>query len=87
MKMQTMNKEIGIKLRQIRKHQGLGLHDVQKISNGAFTIQAVGSYERGNRTISLPKFIELCELYKVPAHVVLKHERMTCRIMCEDTYV
>jgi transcriptional regulator with XRE-family HTH domain len=82
-----MNKEIGIKLRHIRKHHGLSLLDVQKMSDGIFTVVSVGAYERGNRTISLPKFIELCELYKVPAHVVLKHERMTCRIMCEDTYV
>ena len=85
--MQTMNKEIGIKLRQIRKHQGLGLHDVEKISNGAFTIQAIGSYERGNRSIPLNKFIELCKVYKIPPHTVLKHQRMTCQIMCEDTYV
>lgn len=85
--MQTMNKEIGIKLRHIRNHLGLGLRDVELLSNGEFTIDAVGSYERGDRTISLPKFIELCKLYNIPAHVVLKHERMTCRIMCEDTDV
>ena len=85
--MQTINKEIGIKLRDIRKHNGLTLDNVQKLSNGAFTVVAVGSYERGNRTIPLPKFIELCKLYNVPAHVVLKFSRMTCKLMCEDTYV
>lgn len=85
--MKTIDIEVGIKLRQIRKHLGLGLHDVQILSDGEFTAQAVGSYERGNRSIPLNKFIELCELYKIPAHTVLKYPRMTCRIMCEDTYV
>ena len=84
--MRVIDIEVGIKLRQVRKHLGLGLKDVELLSDGEFTIVAVGSYERGNRSIPLNKFIQLCELYKVPAHVVLKHERMTCQIMCEDTY-
>lgn len=83
--MEIIDKEIGIKLRQIRKHLGLGLNDVQILSNNIFTAVAVGSYERGSRSIPLNKFVELCKLYRVPAHVVLKYPRMTCRIMCEDT--
>ena len=85
--MRTIDIEVGIKLRQIRKHLGLGLKDVELLSDGEFTVQAVGSYERGNRSIPLNKFIELCKVYKIPAHVVLRHERMTCQIMCEDNYV
>ena len=84
--MRVIDIEVGIKLRQVRKHLGLGLKDVELLSDGEFTIVAVGSYERGSRSIPLNKFIQLCELYKVPAHVVLRHERMTCQIMCEDTY-
>ncbi len=85
--MQTINKEIGVKLRHIRKHLGLGLRDVELLSNGEFTIVAVGSYERGSRTIPLPKFMELCKLYNIPPHVVLQYPRMTCQIMCTDSDV
>ncbi len=83
--MQTINKEIGVKLRHIRKHHGLSLLDVQKMTDGIFTVVSVGAYERGNRTISLPKFMELCKFYNIPPHVVLQYPRMTCRIMCTDT--
>lgn len=80
--MQTINQEIGVKLRHIRKHLGWSLLDVHKFSDGNFNIATVGSYERGNRTISLPRFIELCRFYNIPPHVVLQYPRMTCKIMC-----
>jgi hypothetical protein len=43
--MRTIDIEVGIKLRQIRKHLGLGLKDVELLSNGEFSIQAVGTFK------------------------------------------
>jgi transcriptional regulator with XRE-family HTH domain len=58
--------EVQKNLREIRKSKGLTLHKVEALSNGLHKAVVVGSYERGNRSISVDKLISLAEFYEVP---------------------
>jgi transcriptional regulator with XRE-family HTH domain len=54
------------KLRSIRKSKGWSLQEVEKLSRGKWKAVVIGSYERGDRAISLKKSIELMNFYQVP---------------------
>ena len=54
------------KLRQIRESQGLTLQDVATKSKGAISAIALGSYERGDRSISTRKIMQIAHLYGLP---------------------
>jgi transcriptional regulator with XRE-family HTH domain len=54
------------RLRVIRKSKGWSLQDVELHSNGKWKAVVIGSYERGDRAISLKKAISLMEFYQVP---------------------
>ncbi|MBV8979691.1 MAG: transcriptional regulator [Acidimicrobiia bacterium] len=59
-------RELGARLRSIREQRGWSLHDVQEASHGRFSGSAVGTYERGERSISVRRLSELATLYGVP---------------------
>ena len=46
---------VGQRLRAIRQAQGLSLAEVEVRSEGKWSASAVGAYERGFRTLSLPR--------------------------------
>ena len=48
-------KSLGARLRSIRQQQGLSLQGVEEKSNGRWKAVVVGSYERGDRAISVAK--------------------------------
>lgn len=54
------------RLRTIREAQGLTLSQVASRSQGRISAIALGSYERGDRTISATKILEIADIYKVP---------------------
>jgi transcriptional regulator with XRE-family HTH domain len=54
------------RLRVIRKSKGWSLQDVEHHSNGKWKAVVIGSYERGDRAISLKKAISLMDFYQVP---------------------
>jgi transcriptional regulator with XRE-family HTH domain len=54
------------RLRIIRKSKGWSLQDVEFHSNGKWKAVVIGSYERGDRAISLKKAILLMNFYQVP---------------------
>ena len=54
------------RLRDIRKSKGWSLQDVEHHSNGKWKAVVIGSYERGDRAISLKKAISLMQFYQVP---------------------
>lgn len=54
------------KLRYVRQLKGWTLADVQVQSNGKHKGNVIGSYERGQRTLSVKKLIELARFYNVP---------------------
>jgi len=54
------------RLRQIRESQGLTLQQVSIRSKGQISAIALGSYERGDRSISARKILQIAQLYNVP---------------------
>jgi transcriptional regulator with XRE-family HTH domain len=57
---------LGANLRRIRKELGLSLTRVEEKSNGHWKQVVVGSYERGDRNITVPRLAALAEFYGVP---------------------
>ncbi|QXC60041.1 transcriptional regulator [Aquihabitans sp. G128] len=62
---------VGQRLRAIRQAQGLSLAEVEQRSAGRWSASAVGAYERGFRTLSLPRLKALADFYRVPVGVLL----------------
>jgi transcriptional regulator with XRE-family HTH domain len=66
-----MSKEITLaalqlRLRAVRRSKGLTLSQVSQQTKGSISAIALGSYERGDRSISTEKLIEIADLYGVP---------------------
>ena len=64
-------KALGTRLRAIRTQQGLSLHGVEERSGGRWKAVVVGSYERGDRAVSVQRLSELAEFYGVPVAELL----------------
>ena len=62
----TLAKEIGAVLRLARRARGRTLRDVSILSSGVFKSSSLASYERGERAISLERFLVLADLYGIP---------------------
>ena len=64
-------KTLGARLRAIRTQQGLSLHGVEEKSRGRWKAVVVGSYERGDRSVTVQKLAELA-VYRegINAHAV-----------------
>ena len=67
----SYSKEVGRRLRSIRRIRGLSLDDVERESGGRWSASAVGAYERGFRNLSLPRLRDLARFYDVPMGVLL----------------
>jgi len=57
---------LGARLRAIRTQQGLSLTSVEEKSRGRWKAVVVGSYERGDRGVTVEKLALLAEFYGVP---------------------
>jgi len=64
-------KVLGARLRAIRMQQHLSLHGVERKSGGKWKAVVVGSYERGDRAVSVQRLAELAEFYGVPVSDLL----------------
>jgi transcriptional regulator with XRE-family HTH domain len=62
---------LGGRLRAIRTQQGLSLHGVEEKSDGRWKAVVVGSYERGDRAVTVQKLAELADFYGVPVSELL----------------
>ena len=62
---------IGKALRNIRKQRGFTLRDVERESSGRWKAVVVGSYERGDRALTLNKALGLAVFYGVPLDQLL----------------
>ena len=62
---------LGARLRSIRQQQGLSLHGVAEKSHGRWKAVVVGSYERGDRAVTVQKLAELADFYAVPVSELL----------------
>jgi transcriptional regulator with XRE-family HTH domain len=60
-----VNLALGGRLRALRQELGLSLNDVEQSSEGALNAVVMGSYERGDRTVSVVRLDELATFYGV----------------------
>ena len=67
-------KALGARLRAIRLQQNLSLHGVERKSEGRWKAVVVGSYERGDRAVSVQRLAELAEFYGVAVGDLLPRE-------------
>ena len=72
--MATYNELVGERLRSIRRQRGLSLQDVQRITDGEFKAAVLGAYERGERSLSVPRLRRLASVYGVPIVQMLPPE-------------
>ena len=61
----TVN-EINSTLRAIRHSKSLSLSDVETLSQGRIKAVVLGSYERGARSLSVKRALQIAALYQVP---------------------
>jgi transcriptional regulator with XRE-family HTH domain len=71
--------EIAARLRSIRLSRNLTLADVEAKSHKQLRAVALGSYERGDRTLSVKKAAQLSEFYDVPLSYLLTGRSPTQR--------
>ncbi|MGB9358988.1 MAG: transcriptional regulator [Acidimicrobiia bacterium] len=62
----SYSEQVGERLRSIRRQRGFSLQDVQRISEGEFKAAVLGAYERGERSLSVPRLHRLAGYYGVP---------------------
>lgn len=67
----SYNEAVGRRLRSIRKQKGLSLQDVEASSDQEFKASVLGAYERGERSLSLPRMQRLAAFYGVPVDQLL----------------
>jgi transcriptional regulator with XRE-family HTH domain len=67
----AFSREVGRRLRAVRRAKQLSLDDVERISNARWSASAIGAYERGFRNLSLPRLHDLAAFYGVPMSVLL----------------
>ena len=62
---------VGATLRAARLQAGLSLEQLSRRSGGRYKSSSLGGYERGERTLSVPRFCDLAELLGMPADQML----------------
>lgn len=68
------NERVGERLRSIRQQRGMSLQDVHRATDGEFKAAVLGAYERGERSLSLPRLRRLAMCYGVPINQLLPEE-------------
>jgi transcriptional regulator with XRE-family HTH domain len=67
----SYSKAVGERLRHIRRQKRLSLQEVESISALEFKASVLGAYERGERSISVPRLQRLAQFYRVPVDQLL----------------
>jgi transcriptional regulator with XRE-family HTH domain len=65
---------VGERLRAIRLQRDMSLQDVHRATEGEFKAAVLGAYERGERSLSLPRLKRLAGHYEVPVSQLLPVE-------------
>jgi transcriptional regulator with XRE-family HTH domain len=68
------SRQVGERLRAIRKQKRLSLHEVEDRSGQEFKASVLGAYERGERALSVPRLDRLAQFYSVPIEQLLPRE-------------
>ena len=69
--MNSQLEEIAARLRQIRRTRKLTLSAIQAASHGEINAISLGSYERGDRALTVKKAIEIAQFYEIPLSYLL----------------
>ena len=70
----SYSRQVGDRLRAIRRQKRLSLQDVEAASDQEFKASVLGAYERGERAISVPRLQRLARFYAVPVDQLLPRE-------------
>lgn len=65
---------LGARLRTVRRQRCLSLHGVERESDGKWKAVVVGSYERGDRAVSVRRLAELAAFYGVAVSDLLPRD-------------
>ncbi len=65
---------VGEKLRRLRIDRGMSLQEVCDRSGGSFVVSTLSAYERGKRSLSLERVLELAEIYGVSPTALIEVE-------------
>jgi transcriptional regulator with XRE-family HTH domain len=65
---------VGERLRAVRKQKRLSLQAVEAASQQEFKASVLGAYERGERSISVPRLQRLADFYNVPVDQLLPRD-------------
>src|SRR5918993_526381 len=68
------SRQVGERLRVIRKQKRLSLQEVEAQSDQEFKASVFGAYERGERALSVPRLDRLAMFYAVPIEQLLPRE-------------
>ena len=68
------SRQVGERLRVIRKQKRLSLQEVEAQSDQEFKASVLGAYERGERALSVPRLDRLAMFYAVPVEQLLPRE-------------
>lgn len=66
MERNEIEKKVALKLKELRRSRNMTLQDFENFSRGEIKAVVIGSYERGTRSISLAKIVQLADIYQVP---------------------
>lgn len=71
-------KEIRRRIRAVRLSLGWSLADFEIHSAGRVTAVAMGSYERGSRTLSISKLLVICDIFQISLiHILAPTHELT----------
>ena len=73
----TYARAVGSRLRSARKQMHMSLQMVADLSEREFRSSVLGAYERGDRSIPLPRLQRLAKLYDVPVEHFLPNDEVT----------
>jgi transcriptional regulator with XRE-family HTH domain len=83
----TNIQEVSARLRAVRRSKSLSLSDVERLSGGALKAVVLGSYERGARTLSIKRAIEIARLYQVTLSHLLNEDTPVEIILTDKTVI
>jgi transcriptional regulator with XRE-family HTH domain len=70
--------DIRLRIRAARIALGWSLAEFERHSAGAITAVAMGSYERGTRTLSIAKLLTICDIFQISLiHILAPAQELT----------
>jgi transcriptional regulator with XRE-family HTH domain len=69
--------QVAHRIRELRVSRGMTLDDFEKFTGGSIKAVVIGSYERGSRSVSLSKLVQLAEIFEVDIQYFLSQKNET----------